>query len=164
MAKKAEKPKVDISVLVAEYRELTKKESMIKKRKTELSALIKDYAQENGVKNDSGSFYCENENYTYGSMAKKSVTLDKVKAEVFFKAKNLWDRVIKTVVTIDEDAVEKLVSEGEVTNEELESICEIKVSYAVDVKEKKREETVEEMPEIQVVSNSVKKLPKLVKK
>lgn len=137
--------KATIESFVAEYNELSKKSKLIDDRKKYLSEAIKNYAQSNGTKDDKGSFYCTSNLFTYGAQCKKSVSLDEDKAKEFVKSKG-FDDCLKTVITLDELAIEKRVSCGDITPAELEKITKTKTSYAVTVKPI---ETAEEMPEVQ---------------
>lgn len=130
---------------VKEYDGLREESKIIKKRTDDLAKEIKEYAENNGVKDDKGSFYCDLGGYLFGKQAKKSVSFKKDEAIEFFKTKKLFDAV-KIIETIDEDAVEKYISEGNITFEDLESITETKVTYAIDLKKK------EDMPEVEEVT------------
>lgn len=129
-----------VNEMVAEYEALRKKEKQIAERKKVLADAIKSYALANGVKDDNGSFYSENPNFTFGAQCKKSVKFDEDKASKFFQSKG-FDECIKLVPTIDESAVDKRFSDGDITIEELEKITTTKSTYAVVVKPK--EELVE---------------------
>ena len=154
----AERP---ISELVHEYRELTKNEGVIKKRKEELSKIIKEHAMKNGVQNDTGSFYLQDDNYTFGSQAKKSVSLNFDRAKKFFTDRKVWDKVVVLTEKINEDAVEQMISNEEMTIKELEAITDVKVTYSIDVREKKKVEVEEPMPE--VVQQDMPKKSKITK-
>ena len=108
-----------------------------------LAKEIKEYAQKNGAKDDKGSFYCDNGAFQFGQQAKKSVSFKKEEAIAFFKTKGLHD-AIKIIEAIDEDAVERYITDGAVTFEDLESITETKVTYAIDLKKKEDMPVVEE--------------------
>lgn len=144
--------KATIESFVAEYDELSKRSKVIDERKKVLSDAIKLYAQTNGSKDDNGSFYCENESFTFGSQCRKSVSLDEDKAVEFIQSKGYND-CLKTVIAVDETALEKRVSCGDITPDELETITKSRTTYAITVKKK---ETTAEMPEVQVAA-SVKK-------
>lgn len=155
MAKKVTSP-VQIDSLLVEYDRLREEKKTIDTRMKKLSEEIKKYAEANGVKNDKGSFYSENDSFTFGKMAKKSVSLIQDKAIEFFKRRKLLN-AIKVVETIDEDAVEKYINEGKISFEELESITDTKVSYSIDIKKKEVMQEVEEV----VVPLVASKKPKL---
>ena len=155
MAKKATNF-IQIDSLLVEYDRLREEKKTIDTRMKKLSEDIKKYAEENGVKNDKGSFYLENDLLTFGKMAKKSVSLIQDKAIEFFKGRKLFD-AIKLVETVDEDAVEKYINEGKISFEELESITNTKVSYSVDIKKKEIMQEIEEV----VVPLVASKKPKL---
>ncbi len=133
---------VPIGQLLSEYVNLRDNKKKIESRMKTLSEQIKSYAEQFGVKDDKGSYYAECDNYIYGKQCKKSVSFDEEKALTYFKDKG-FDECIDTVEVINEEEVENLINNGDISFEDLESITKTKVSYAIDVKEK------EEMPEVQ---------------
>lgn len=145
-----------IDLKVEEYAKLRDEAKIIKDRMGILSKEIKDYATQNGVKDDKGSFYCDNGSYQFGNQAKKSVSFKSDEALEFLKERGLSD-AIDTVEVINESAVEKYINEGIITFDDLESITQTKVSYAIDLKKK---EVMEEVQEISVQIAASKK-PKL---
>lgn len=151
--------KVSIDAKVQEYYLLREESKTLKNRMDVLAKEIKEYASSNGVKDDKGSCYCENESFMFGQQAKKSVSFVKDKAIKFFKSKGLVDAVKLTEV-VDEDAVEKYIEEGLITFEDLESITETKVTYAIDLKKKEDLPVVEET----TVAMAASKKPVLSKK
>ena len=142
---------------VQEYTDLSKQEKAIKKRKDELAKYIKEHAQQNGVKDSNGSSYMSNDRFVFGSQARKSIKLNQERAKEFLLAQGLYEQVVEVKESINENKVEQLLSQGLITTTDLESIVDIKVTYAIDVKEKEMEQTSEEMPEVQVVERSSKK-------
>ena len=54
-----------------------------------------------------------------------------------------------------------MLQQGLITTDDLEAIVDVKVTYAIDVKER---EVEEEMPEVQVVERSTKKVRKFKRK
>lgn len=153
-------PSINIQEILDEYNNLGEKAKIIKERREELAAKIKQYALDNGVKNDKGSYYIDSENYVYGCQAKKGISLNREKAEKFFKAKKLWGRVVDIVETINESKVETLVKDGEVSIAELELLTDTKITYAVDVKKKEKVETMPEVQEVKTKSSVRKPLSK----
>lgn len=136
-------PQQSIDSKVQEYYKLREEAKTIKTRMDTLAKEIKSYASENGVKDDKGSTYCDNGTFMFGQQCKKSVSFVKDKAIEFFKAHHLHD-AIKITEVIDEDAVERYINQGEITFEDLESITETKVTYAIDLKKKEDMPVVEE--------------------
>lgn len=137
------KSEPDIGAKVAEYDALRTQSKTIKSRMDTLAKDIKKYAETYGVKDDKGSYYCDNGAYQFGQQAKKSVSFVPDKALDFLKSHGFTD-AIKTVETIDEDVVERLVGDGAITFEDLESITQTKVTYAIDLKKKEDMPVVEE--------------------
>ena len=99
------------------------------------------------MKDDKGSFYVDDGDKTFGRVRKCSISINEDKAFKFFKRKGLLKDVTKSV--IDLDKVDLLVSCGEITAEDVESISDIKESFSLYIGDRKTEEP-EEMPEIQV--------------
>ena len=133
-----------IEDMLAEYSNLRDQKKQIDSRMKILSDAIKKFAEANGTKDEKGSFYCERADFIFGKQAKKSVSFITDRAIAFFKQKGLYDAV-RTVEVLDESAIERYVSEGEVTVEELEDITNTSVTYAIDLR--KKEEVVDEVTE-----------------
>lgn len=154
---------MNIKNLVREYDQLREQQNIIKKRVSELANKIKKYSAENGVKDSKGNMYLEDEDFIYGQQARKSVKLNEEKAKELFRQKDVYDLVIEKEVkeVINEDKLSELVEDEVITMEELENVTDIKVTYAIDVKKKEKEENPEDMPEVQI-QNSIKK--KILKK
>ena len=138
---------------VQEYNELRKQESLLKKRKDELAKLIKEHASEHGTKDSTGSSYCESDKFVFGSQVRKSVKLNHDKAKAFLLGVGLYEQVVETKEVINEYKVEQLLINGDISDEDLESIVDIKTTYSVSVTERQVEE---DMPDV-IVENSSKK-------
>ena len=138
---------------VQEYNELRKQESLLKKRKDELAKLIKEHANEHGTKDSTGSSYCESDKFVFGSQVRKSVKLNHDKAKAFLLGVGLYEQVVETKEVINEDKVEQLLINGDISDEDLESMVDIKTTYSVSVTERQVEE---DMPDV-IVENSSKK-------
>ena len=152
-------PQQSIDSKVQEYYKLREESKTIKSRMDVLAKEIKSYASENGVKDDKGSTYCDNGTFMFGQQCKKSVSFVKDKAIEFFKAHHLHD-AIKLTEVIDEDAVERYINRGEITFEDLESITETKITYAIDLKKKEDMPVVEETTVQMVASKKPKPILK----
>jgi hypothetical protein len=135
-----------IKEALVEYRNLLEQENKIKARKTELATVIKSFAEKNGSKTDTGSYYSETEDYVFGSHARTSINLNEEKAMDLLLEKGLYEQAISTKTYLDEAKIEQLLANGDITNDDLELMVDKKTTYAVDVKLKDKQE---EMPEIQ---------------
>lgn len=142
---------------VSEYLALRKEKSRIEARMKEIGETLKKTAVEYGTKNSSGSSYYEGTGFVIGNQCKKRVTLNQDKATDFLKHVGLYDKVKETKEFINEDKLEQLIANGELAPEDLEGLVDVKVSYAIDIKEV---ETPEEMPTIETQVKKTKKLPK----
>lgn len=136
---------------VAEYNLLRAKTKTIKTRMDELAKDIKGYLTSNVTPDSKGSYYTEDDNFVYGNMAKKSIKLNEERAKVFLQERNLLEQASEVKVVIKEDKLEKLIADGTITMEEFETLVDTKVTYSIDVKEKKKEE---EPVEVQVVNST----------
>ena len=136
-----------LSEVLAEYSDISEKIKFLDKRKKELAESLKELALKTGIKDDKGSFYVDEGDKTFGRVRKCSISINEDKAFKFFKNKGLLKDVTKSV--IDLDKIDLLVSCGEISEEDVESISDIKESFYVYIGDKKTEEPTE-MPEIQV--------------
>lgn len=141
----------DYQKLAKEYSEISEQAKVLTSRKSELSSTLKEGAQRLGTKDDKGSFYMGNadDEFIIGSVIKKSITLNNEKGYEYLKNKGLnkcYRRVVETKYVVDEDAVEKAISEGDLTLQEVQdNIYDISTSFSVSVKK----QVAEEMPEIE---------------
>lgn len=156
---KISKVAIPIDEALIEYERLRDESKRIKSRMDVLSKSIKDYAEKNGTKNDGGSFYAENDEFVFGKQARKSVSFNEEKAIEFLENKGL-DKCVEVVKKINEEAVEKAVSDGDITFEELESITTTSVTYAIDVKRKEEMSDVEQSEILLAASRKPKTTPK----
>lgn len=138
---------------VSEYNLLRAKSKTIKSRMDELAKSIKGHLTKNVTPDAKGSYYSEDDNFVYGNMAKKSVKLNEERAKVFLQERNLLEKASDVKIVINEDKLEQLLANNEITAEELESLVDIKTTYSIDIKEKQKEE---EPVEVEVASSSKK--------
>lgn len=137
--------KATIEKMVEEYQALKKQEKSISERKKVLADSIKAYAVENGTKDDKGSFYSENNNFIFGASCRKSVSIDEAKAMVLFhEREEVLGDCFDLKPTINEEAIERHLSLGDITLEEVESITKVSTSMAIDVREKEEVAEVEQ--------------------
>lgn len=136
---------------VAEYNLLRAKSKTIKSRMDALAKSIKEHLTKNVTPDSKGNYYAENEDFIYGNMAKKSIKLNEERAKVFLQERNLLEQVSDVKIVINEDKLEQLLADGTITMEEFETLVDTKVSYSIDIKEKKKDE---EPVEVQVASST----------
>lgn len=149
-----------VADMVAEYNLLRAKSKLIKSEMDKLAKDIKAYLTSNVTPDSKGNYYEENDSFVYGNQAKKSVKLNEDRAKVFFQERNLLEEVSEVKVVLNEDKISKALEEGKITQEELEALVDIKVTYSIDIKEKeKQEEEVYEIPIASSVKPVKKKLP-----
>ncbi len=153
--KKPKLPQVSINYMLEQYEQLRIQSGTIKKQMEDLSTKIKSYAEANGEKDDRGSFYGETEDFMYGKTIRQSISFDKEAAVRFFDDKGFKGAYKEvTDYVINEAEVEKLISAGKISLDDLEDITETKTSYSVLVK---RKEAVPEAEEKTLAAASVKK-------
>lgn len=132
VSSKSSVPTAHYESLAEEYVSLREKAKAIKARMDVLSAQLKEHAESWGVPDETGSFYVKGKSLVWGKQSKKTITFDEDKALAFFKDNDM-DDCITYVPSVNQEAVEARVSNGEITVEELENITNTKVSYAVSV-------------------------------
>lgn len=154
---------IPIEKLLEEYSNLREQKKTIEERMKYLADQIKANAETMGVKDDKGSYYAENEQYVYGKQCKKSVSFDTDKALSYLKNHG-YDECIDTVEVINEEAVEGRINSGDISYEDLESITNTKVTYAVDIKKKEEMSEVEETAVPLAASSKTRLVPKGGKK
>lgn len=136
--------KKDIGACVAEYSEISKQIKVLEERKKLLATKIKEGAVKFGTLDDKGSSYFEVNGFIAGNVSKVSMSLDQTKGVEYLEKKGLGDLVdVVEVKTVNEERLEKAVSEKRLTLDEVEGFTTKKQSYQVSVK------AVEEMPEVE---------------
>ena len=136
---------------VQEYNELRNQAKLIKTRMDSLAKEIKLYLSNTVTPDSKGSYYEENDDFVYGSQAKKSIKINEDRATALFKKMGVLDKVVDIKTVINEDKVSKLVESGELTVEELEQVLDTKVTYSIDIKEKTKSE---DMPVVDKASST----------
>lgn len=145
MLKLVNKKKSNLSELLKlgeMYNNLSKEIKILEEQKKHLASQIKESLKIIGVKDDSGSFYVEDDKFIIGSVAKKSMKIDNTKALEFIKQKNLFN-LIETAEIVDEEGLLTAFDNGLITLDEIESFINTKINYSILVKEK------EELPEVE---------------
>lgn len=143
---------------VSEYNMLRAKSKTIKSRMDELAKNIKAHLTKNVTPDSKGSYYAEDDNFVYGNMAKKTIKLNEERAKVFLQERNLLEKASDVKIVINEDKLEQLLANKEITMEELQTLVDTKVTYSIDIKEKQKEA---EPVEVEVASSTKKRqLPK----
>lgn len=139
--------------IVHELTVLKDRKKDIEKREKELKDQLGQILEAEGIKDSKGNFKLVVGDKLAQKQARKSVKLNREKAEEFFKSIGIWDEVIEVKEEINEDYVEQALLAEKFTMEELEEITDIKVSYAIvinDYKPEEEEEEEEEMPIVDV--------------
>lgn len=143
---------------VSEYSTLRNQAKIIKERMDSIAKDIKTYLTNTVQADAKGSYYSEDDNFIFGNQAKKSIKLNEERAVNYFTGKGILESVTDTKIVINEDKVSKLVEQGVISQEDLETLVDTKVTYSIDIKEKKKEEAP---VEVQVVASTKpkRKLP-----
>lgn len=134
--------------IVHELTVLKDRKKDIEKREKELKEQLGTILEAEGVKDSKGNFKLVVGDKLAQKQARKSVKLNREKAEEFFKSIGIWDEVIEIKEEINEDYVEQALLADKFSMEELEKISDIKVTYAIVINDYKPEE--EEMPIVDV--------------
>ena len=140
----------DYAKMSKEYSDISAQIKVLEDRKKDLSAKIKEGAEQYGVKDDKGSFYLESDDFIMGKVANKTLSIKQDEAVKTLKSMGLGDVVdTVTVETVNEDKLQKAVQDKRISLDEVEKFTDVKVTYSVLVKEK------EAMPEVEVSTAKV---------
>lgn len=143
--KKTTMTKADLFRMAQEYDAISLQIKALDSQKKSLADKIKELAQKFGTKDDKGSHYCGNDEFMCGNVAKHSISLNTDRAVALLQKKGLNEYIEEKIVkVVDEKKLEKAIINGQITQEEFDSIMDDKVSYSVSVKK------MEEMPEVEV--------------
>lgn len=143
--KKTTMTKADLFRMAQEYDAISLQIKALDSQKKSLADKIKELAQKFGTKDDKGSHYCGNDEFMCGNVAKHSISLNTDRAVALLQKKGLNEYIEEKIVkVVDEKKLEKAIINGQITQEEFDSIMDDKVSYSVSVKK------IEEMPEVEV--------------
>lgn len=135
----------DIGKMGKEYADISAQIKQLEERKKALADKIKSGAEQFGVKDDKGSYYLESDSHVMGKVAKKSFKIDQDKAVETLESMGLGDVVdVVTVKTVNEDKLQKAVSDKRITLDTVQGFTNESISYSVLVKEKEAVPEVEQ--------------------
>ena len=129
---------------LTEYAEISEQIKILEGRKKQLATEIKNYSALNGTEDDKGSFYCENDDFVFGQVARTKL----IQREDAFDTLREMGRedCIMLVETIDKEKLDEYHNEGIITDDDVRSLFDVKSeSPSVLVKAKKKEP----MPEVE---------------
>lgn len=133
MSRRDGKPVFDLSKVIDEYKESKDKENALKKANTAMNESIKNYMSENGMDEASSDMYTA----VLSSITKESLN-EELAIEIIKENLGgaLLNSVIKQKEYIDEDALEKLVYNGDFDISKLEKAKITKVTTTLRIKKK----------------------------
>lgn len=133
MSRRDGNPGFDLSKAIDEYKESKDKENALKKANTAMNESIKNYMSENGMDEASSDMYTAVlSNTTKGSL-NEELAIEIIKENL---GGALLNSVIKQKEYIDEDALEKLVYNGDFDISKLEKAKITKVTTTLRIKKK----------------------------
>lgn len=134
----------EVAQMSQEYSEVSSQIKLLETTKKTLADRLKEASELIGVKDSKGSYYYDAGDFMVGKVAKKSVSLKQEDTIKFLVQKGLYNKCVttQTIEVINEKALEDAVKDGTISQEEFESLCNVKVTYSVSVQK------VEEMPEV----------------
>ena len=126
--------------LLAEMERVKESKKLLDAREKELKSRILEFVTKDGVTDPKGSTRLVYGDKLVQNQARVSVKLNNNKAEDYFREIGIWDKVSETKEIINEDYVEQAVLEGLLTAEELETLVDKKVTYALVISKYEEEE------------------------
>ena len=133
-----------IESLVKELTIIKDNKKLIEAREKELANELKELLPLVAQKDNKGSYKLVVGDKVAQKQARKSVSLNKKKAEEFFTELGLWEQVTDVTRVINENYVEQALLNDEITEEQLESITDVKTTYSLVLADYKPEEEVQE--------------------
>lgn len=126
--------KLDIDSLIDGYKASKDKENALKKSNADVSAAIKSYFMDNGIDKHSTDFYTATLSCTKKESLNEDLAIEIIKENL---GGALLSSVIKQKEYIDEDALEKLVYNGEFDISKLAKAKMVKETYTLRVGKRK---------------------------
>ena len=133
MSRRDGNPGFDLSKAIDEYKESKDKENALKKANTAMNESIKNYMSENGVDEASSDMYTAVLSNTTKESLNEDLAIEIIKENL---GGSLLNSVIKQKEYIDEDALEKLVYNGDFDISKLEKAKITKVTTTLRIKKK----------------------------
>ena len=133
MSRRDGKPVFDLSKVIDEYKESKDKENALKKANTAMNESIKKYMSENGMDEASSDMYTAVLSNTTKESLNEDLAIAIIKENL---GGALLNSVIKQKEYIDEDALEKLVYNGDFDISKLEKAKITKVTTTLRIKKK----------------------------
>ena len=134
MSRRDGNPGFDLSKAIDEYKESKDKENALKKANTAMNESIKNYMSENGMDEASSDMYTAVLSNTTKESLNEDLAIEIIKENL---GGALLSSVIKQKEYIDEDALEKLVYNGDFDISKLEKAKMVKETYTLRVTKKK---------------------------
>ena len=133
MSRRDGNPGFDLSKAIDEYKESKDKENALKKANTAMNESIKNYMSENGMDEASSDMYTAVLSNTTKESLNEELAIEIIKENL---GGALLNSVIKQKEYIDEDALEKLVYNGDFDISKLEKAKRTKVTTTLRIKKK----------------------------
>lgn len=143
--KKTSVPTRSVEEVVSELTIIKDQKKLIEQREKELKDILGEILEGEGVKDSKGSFKLVVGDKLAQKQARKTVKLNRERAEELFKSLGIWEEVVEIKEEINEDAVEQALLADKFSMEQLEDITDVKTTYAIVLEDYKPEED-EEMP------------------
>lgn len=126
--------KLDIDSLIDGYKASKDKENALKKSNADVSAAIKSYFMENGIDKHSTDFYTATLSCTKHESLNEDLAIEIIKENL---GGALLSSVIKQKEYIDDDALEKLVYNGDFDITKLAKAKMVKETYTLRISKNK---------------------------
>ena len=133
MSRRDGNPGFNLSKVIDEYKESKDKENALKKANTAMNESIKNYMSENGMDEASSDMYTAVLSNTTKESLNEELAIEIIKENLNGA---LLNSVIKQKEYIDEDALEKLVYNGDFDISKLEKAKITKVTTTLRIKKK----------------------------
>ena len=124
---------IDVEQLTKELKTISIQKAILEKRDKEIKSSLTEVYFGNASRDNKGNSFYQSSNDSQLILkreARTSISLNEEKALEFFNSRGLLGVVTKRELVFLDDAIAQLVVDEEITPDELESICDKKVTFA----------------------------------
>lgn len=134
----------DMLSVIEELDGIKANKKLLEARESKLKEELAYYLDSIGYKDTKGSYLVKlnvnGKEKVAKKEARKTVKLNHEKAENLFRELGVWDDVIEVKEVINEDYVEQALLNEKISMQDLESVTDVKTTYAILIKDYKPDE------------------------
>ena len=126
------------------YALFSKVENDAKKKKAAIKKELDEYFNTQGVKDNLGNIWLNTPNGSFKKQQRVSLGINEELATQVLRRLDLYDKVVSYEPVFDVDAIQGLIADGVISDEDMDKIFERKITYALTTQKGKKAEEVSE--------------------